>query len=66
MALDLNSTIKQAAKRKAVPFEVSNQLYSEQLENALKESKTIEKEYKVGKIIGYNNAAEIVRTILNL
>ena len=49
-----------------MPFEVSNQLYSEQLENALKESKTIEKEYKVGKIIGYNNAAEIVRTILNL
>ena len=48
-----------------MPFEISNQLYSEQLENALKESRTIEKEYKVGKRTGYNNAAEIVRTILN-
>ena len=65
MALDLNPTIKQATKRKTVPFEVSNQLYSEQLENALKESKTIEKKYKVGKRTCYNNADEMVRTILN-
>lgn len=61
----INMTIKQVIKRKAVPFEVSNPLYSEQLENALKESQTIENEYKAGQRTGYNNANEMVRSILN-
>ena len=34
----INMTLKQVIKRKAVPFEVANPLYSDELENTLKES----------------------------
>ena len=61
----INMTLKQVIKRRAVPFEVSNPVYSDQLENALKESVIIEKEYKEGKRKGYNNANEMMRSILN-
>ena len=61
----INMTIKQVIKRKAVPFEVSNPSYSSELENALKESITIEKEYKDGKRRGCNNPNEMMRSILN-
>lgn len=61
----INMTLKQVIKRKAVPFEISNPLYSNELENALKESVVIEKEYKEGKRKGYNNANEMMRSILN-
>ena len=61
----INMTLKQVIKRKAVPFEVANPLYSDELENALKESVIIEKEYKEGKRKGYNNANEMMRSILN-
>lgn len=61
----INMTLKQVIKRKAVPFEVANPLYSDELENALKESAVIEKEYKEGKRTGYNNANEMIRSILN-
>ncbi len=63
--LHLNLTIKQGVKRKAVPFEASNSPYSEQLEKALKESRTIEKKYMAGKRTGCNNVDEMVRTVLN-
>lgn len=39
--------------------------YSNDLENALKESTVIEKEYKEGKRNGYNNANEMMMSILN-
>ena len=39
--------------------------YSNDLENALKESKIMEKEYKDGKRNGYNNANEMMSSILN-
>ena len=42
----INMTLKQVIKRKAVPFEVASPLYSDELENALKESVIIEQEYK--------------------
>lgn len=61
----INMTLKQVIKRKAVPFEISLPLYSDELENALKESVVIEKEYKEGKRKGYNNANEMLRSILN-
>lgn len=61
----INMTLKQVIKRKAVPFEISNPIYSNELENALKESTIIEKEYKEGKRKGYNNANEMMRSILN-
>ena len=61
----INMTLKQVIKRKAVPFEISNPTYSTELENALKESQIIEQEYKDGKRTGYNNANEMVRSILN-
>lgn len=61
----INMTLKQVIKRKAVPFEVANPSYGNKLENALKESAVIEKEYKEGKRNGYNNANEMMRSILN-
>ena len=61
----INMTLKQVIKRKAVPFEIALPLYSDELENALKESVTIEKEYKDGKRKGYNNVDEMIRSILN-
>ena len=61
----INMTLKQVIKRRAVPFEISNPVYSDELENALKESVIIEKEYKEGKRKGYNNANEMMRSILN-
>lgn len=61
----INMTLKQVIKRKAVPFEVANPTYSDELENALKESVTIEKEYKEGKRKGYNNANDMLKSILN-
>jgi len=61
----INMTLKQVIKRKAVPFEVAIPLYSDELENALKESVIIENEYKEGKRKGYNNANEMMRAILN-
>lgn len=61
----INMTLKQVIKRKAVPFEVASPLYSDELENALKESVIIEQEYKEGKRKGYNNANEMMRSILD-
>ena len=61
----INMTLMQVIKRKAIPFEVANPLYSDELENALKESAIIENEYKEGKRKGYNNANEMIRSILN-
>ena len=63
----INMTLKQVIKRKAIPFEVAlpTSTYSDELENALKESVIIENEYKTGKRKGYNNANEMMRSILN-
>lgn len=61
----INMTLKQVIKRKAVPFEISNPSYSVELESALKESVIIEKEFKEGKRKGYNNANEMMESILN-
>ena len=61
----INMTLKQVIKRKAVPFEIVNPTYSDELETALKEGQIIEQEYKEGKRKGYNNAKEMVRSILN-
>lgn len=61
----INMTLKQVIKRKAVPFEIANTLYNNELENALKEGEIIENEYKEGKRTGYNNANEMMRSILN-
>lgn len=61
----INMTLKQVIKRKAVPFEVAIPLYSDELENALKEGSIIENEYKEGKRKGYNNANDMMSSILN-
>lgn len=61
----INMTLKQVIKRKAVPFDISLPSLSDKLEEALKESLIIEKEYKEGKRKGYNNANEMLRSILD-
>ena len=58
-----DSGLKQVIKRKDIPFEMYT-LYSDELENALKESILIENEYKEGKRKGYNSANEMLRSIL--
>ncbi len=58
-------TLKQVIKRKAVPFEVANPLFNDELEEALKETITIENEYKTGKRKGYNNVNEMLESILD-
>ena len=52
-------------KRKAVPFDISLPTYSDELEDALKETIEIEKEYKSGKRKGYNNINEMMESILD-
>lgn len=61
----INMTLKQVIKRKGIPFEVALPSYSNELENALKESVVIENEYKEGKRKGYNNANEMLRSIID-
>lgn len=61
----INMTLKQVIKRKAVPFEISIPMFNDELENALKESVMIEKEYKEGKRKGFNNANDMLRSILD-
>lgn len=61
----INMTLKQVIKRKAIPFEVALPTYSDELEEALKETKHIEEEYKNGTRKGYNNANEMLRSILD-
>lgn len=61
----INMTLKQVIKRKAVPFNVTSLTFSDDLEEALKESADIENEYKSGKRKGYNNANEMLRSILD-
>jgi len=61
----INMTLKQVIKRKAVPFEVAIPIYSNELEDALKETITIENEYKEGTRKGYKNANEMLRSILD-
>ncbi|MBR3230241.1 MAG: type II toxin-antitoxin system RelB/DinJ family antitoxin [Bacilli bacterium] len=61
----INMTLKQVIKRKAVPFEISAPLFSDELEESLKETIAIEKEYKTGKRKGYNSANEMMKSILN-
>lgn len=65
MSTFINMALIQVVNKNAVPFEISNSSYSDELENALKESKAIEKEYKKGKRKGYNNAKEMMESILN-
>ena len=65
MSTLINMTIKQVIKRKAVPFEISTPLYSNELEEALKETVTIENEFKTGKRKGYSNANEMMRSIID-
>lgn len=66
----INMTLKQVIKRKAVPFEIStpilsDKILSDKLEEALKEANVIENEYKAGTRKGYNNANEMLRSILD-
>ena len=61
----INMTLKQVIKRKAIPFDVSLPVFNDELEDALKETVEIEKEYKSGKRKGYNNVSEMMRSILD-
>ena len=65
MSTLINMTLKQVIKRKAIPFDVAIPSYNDKLENALKESKVIEKEYKSGRRKGYNNVNEMMESIIN-
>lgn len=60
-----NMTLKQDVKTKDSPSEITNSFYNNELENVLKESTIIEKEYKEGKRKGYNNANEMMKSIFN-
>ena len=61
----INMTLKQVIKRKAVPFDVSLPTISNELEDSLRESVLIEKEYNEGKRTGYSNANEMLRSIID-
>ena len=61
----INMTLKQVIKRKAIPFDVAIPSYNDRLENALKESEFIEKEYKRGTRKGYNNVNEMMESIID-
>ncbi len=63
----INMTLKQVIKKNGVPFEVVNPktVYNNELEDALKETVKIEKEFKNGKRKGYSNANEMLRSILD-
>ena len=61
----INMTLKQVIKRKAVPFEIANPVNKDELENALKESIIIEKDYKEGKRKGYDNASAMLESIVD-
>ncbi len=61
----INMTIKQVIKRKAVPFEIAEPMYSAELEHALKEATIIEKEYKEGKRKGHDSVNDMMRSILD-
>ena len=65
MSTLINMTLKQVIKRKAIPFDVAILSYNDRLENALKESEVIEKEYKRGTRKGYNNVNEMMESIIN-
>lgn len=59
----INMHVDQKDKEEATA--ILKDSYSNDLENALKESIIMEKEYKDGKRNGYNNANEMMRSILN-
>lgn len=65
MSTLINMTLKQVIKRKAIPFDVAIPSYNDRLENALKESEVIEKEYKRGTRKGYNNVNEMMESIID-
>ena len=65
MSTLINMTLKQVIKRKAVPFDISLPTISSELDEALKETITIEKEHKSGKRKGYDNANEMLRSIID-
>lgn len=59
----INMHVDQKDKEEATA--ILKDSYSNDLENALKESIIMEKEYKDGKRNGYNNTNEMMRSILN-
>lgn len=61
----INMTLKQVIKRKAIPFEVALPISNEELESALQETQTIEEEYKAGKRQGYDNAKDMLKSIID-
>ncbi len=62
MTTFINMSLKQVIKKKAIPFEIS---LPTELDEALKETITIEKEHKSGKRKGYDNANEMLRSIID-
>lgn len=59
----INMHVDQKDKEEATA--ILKDSYSNDLENALKESIIMEKEYKDGKRNGYNNTNEMMSSILN-
>ena len=62
MTTFINMSLKQVIKKKAIPFEIS---LPAELDEALKETITIEKEHKSGKRKGYDSANEMLRSIID-
>ena len=61
-----NSMKNDNKKAKNTKENVQNiKIDNEELEKALKETITIEKEFKEGKRLGYNNAKEMLYSIIN-
>lgn len=61
----INMTLKQVIKRKAIPFDVALPITNEDLESALKETQLIEEEYIQGKREGYDNAEDMLKSIID-
>ena len=65
MSTYVNMAIKQLINKDGVPFEIVNPKHSRELLDALEEGAEIEKEIKSGKRVGYRNANEMLRSILD-
>lgn len=65
MSTAINMFLAQIVKRNGIPFEIKNPRPSKELIEALEEGEKIIQEIKEGKRKGYNNMAELIKSLEN-
>ena len=65
MSTAINMFLAQIVKRNGIPFEIKNPKPSKELIEALEEGEKIIQEIKEGKRKGYNNMAELIKSLEN-